>query len=617
MSLRYSRSEKEKWVTGTNKPGRRSPVRIPKCDNSSLIEANRFTLIGRVTNPLIQKPKAVVNYFPQFWNLDSVVTGRDLGRDRFLFKFETEEALQSVLRKGPFHYKRWMLILQRWEPIASDLFPALLSFWVKIHGLPVHLWTSQTIRTIGCELGQISVGESGVDPENSRIRVQINGLEPLEMVMPVRMPTGEVISVELEYEKLEKHCFTCFSLLHEESDCPKLRGKEVNPHRILGINQQKTLLKLEADKQKAGARKEASKLSHPQLPRGDSSKVPSRSYHRDPTSNYHRPRLSPPLRQTRDLGRRRDSPQGNSSRSYSRHHSDISRSNRSPSSRNRAPHSRISQSRGSHSFGNGFHYQHLQLPYNRDTTPARGEVSDIRVDINKKLSSPSLRLTDNPARTSGQKAKGKVDESPKGRRPALERITQSVDLSPQPPLPTTSSNSNRLQDVNIQYLDDESHFGVRSANQLENGVILRSSPRIPMDKRLSLPSSSTAPQEREPRVPVSQRLGPQIDSVTVTLPTKKPEPKVTRKRKTAAEKAQAAAIPRGARSPLKGASSKKQSITRPKAKQSPKKKLKTNTLPENQVGPSSVANSGPPPPVMIPAISKNGVDFQNPPPRLP
>lgn len=128
MSRHYSKSERGKWISGAGAPRRRSPVRIPESDNSSLIEANRLTLIGRVTNHAVQKPRAVINYFPAFWNLDSTVTGRTLRQDRFQFKIESEEALHSVLRKGPYHYKQWMLILQRWEPIVSDFFPALIPF---------------------------------------------------------------------------------------------------------------------------------------------------------------------------------------------------------------------------------------------------------------------------------------------------------------------------------------------------------------------------------------------------------------------------------------------------------------------------------------------------------
>ncbi|KAG2320856.1 hypothetical protein Bca52824_014069 [Brassica carinata] len=54
MARRYSRSEKGKWQAPPEIPAKRPPVRIPANDDSEdLIEANRLTIIGRLTNPII------------------------------------------------------------------------------------------------------------------------------------------------------------------------------------------------------------------------------------------------------------------------------------------------------------------------------------------------------------------------------------------------------------------------------------------------------------------------------------------------------------------------------------------------------------------------------------
>lgn len=78
-------------------------MRIPDRDTSALAVENRLTLIGRVTNPKAQKSKAIVDYLPQVWNLETRVTGRELGPEMFQFRFETEEDLQLVLQKSPYH----------------------------------------------------------------------------------------------------------------------------------------------------------------------------------------------------------------------------------------------------------------------------------------------------------------------------------------------------------------------------------------------------------------------------------------------------------------------------------------------------------------------------------
>lgn len=195
MAHRYSREEKGKWTAGGSRPGRRLPerssldrsrlerqhsdrsqterrqmersqterrqperclpIQIPNSDNSSLIEDNKLTLIGRVTNPAVQKTQWVVEWLLQYWNVEGQLTGRELGPELFQILFSSEESLQAVLRKGPYHYKRWMILFQRWEPIVSNSFPRKITFWIRFHGLPLHYWNIDTLKAIGKELGPV------------------------------------------------------------------------------------------------------------------------------------------------------------------------------------------------------------------------------------------------------------------------------------------------------------------------------------------------------------------------------------------------------------------------------------------------------------------------------
>ncbi|CAN7011378.1 unnamed protein product, partial [Brassica rapa subsp. trilocularis] len=90
-----------------------------------------------------------------------------------------------------------------------------------------------------------------------RVRVLINGLKPLEMKLEISTPSGAIKQVELEYEKLQKHCFSCLSLSHEVEDCPSSMsrvgrdGKAPNP----GISQTRTLERLDAEKRRKDLRK--------------------------------------------------------------------------------------------------------------------------------------------------------------------------------------------------------------------------------------------------------------------------------------------------------------------------------------------------------------------------
>ena len=191
MSHRYSREEKRKWVSTSTQINRKPPVPIPDSNTAALIEENKFTLIGRVTNPAVQNTKALVEFFLQHLNVSGRLTGRDMGPLLFQFRFDNERDLLTILNKAPFHFKRWMIIVQRWEPVISDKFPALLPFWIQINGVPLHYWDDTALRAIGNEIGTVEA----CIPTQARVRVSINGLNPLEMFRDFTLPSGETIEV--------------------------------------------------------------------------------------------------------------------------------------------------------------------------------------------------------------------------------------------------------------------------------------------------------------------------------------------------------------------------------------------------------------------------------------
>lgn len=163
MAQRYTRSEKGKWTVDSSRYDCRLPVQIPPRNNSALVEEHKITLIGRVTNPAVHKTQWVVDWLIQYWNLEGELTGRELGPDLFQIRFTLEEALQAVLRKGSYHYKRWMILLQCWEPEVSNSFPRMIALWIRIHGIPLHYWSLETLEAIGKELGRILDNDVDMD----------------------------------------------------------------------------------------------------------------------------------------------------------------------------------------------------------------------------------------------------------------------------------------------------------------------------------------------------------------------------------------------------------------------------------------------------------------------
>lgn len=494
MTNRYSRSEKGKW-TDDRLPFRKPLVKISATDNTDLIERNRFTLIGRVTNPSIQKTRALVDFFLQQWSVVGRITGRDLGPALFQFGFESEQDLQTILSKAPFHFKKWMLILQRWEPIVSDSFPSAISFWVKVHGVPLHYWSEKTFEPIGDALGTIEAR----DFDRARMRIRINGLKPLIMRMDIELPSKKILEVELEYEKLEKHCFFCKSLSHEDDDC-ELRpsARHERDRRPTDIAQQNTLDRIDESKRRQEARRQARQHQGP-----------SRDGAR--WTNYRLSESRDVYRQSRDRQSREDSSRvparssefEENKRKYVDRGGSF-RSNLSPRRSSPRREDRENQGRETHeAYTPRANSQPRQLPAPAIT--AKPLLSHTGEASSKSNRSPAVELepvqrrTSTASRLSDPREKNPHSEE---RISARDRLSVNTQRTSQAGRTDSNPNSKNLHDVEIQEFEDTLALPTVNSNTRPSSSKVFDSGRLGPCERSPIRTLS------EDRVHVSLRLGP-------------------------------------------------------------------------------------------------------------
>ncbi|XP_013632813.1 PREDICTED: uncharacterized protein LOC106338362 [Brassica oleracea var. oleracea] len=134
MNRRFSAEEKGKAVAGKPSGPPRPRMRAPDFDPSELIKENLLTLVGRLTNPKEQKMSSVMPYLAKKWNLVGLASGADMGNGCFQFRFNKEEDIRCVLANRPYQYGRWMIIVQRWEPIISSSFPSQIPSGSRLEG---------------------------------------------------------------------------------------------------------------------------------------------------------------------------------------------------------------------------------------------------------------------------------------------------------------------------------------------------------------------------------------------------------------------------------------------------------------------------------------------------
>ncbi|KAF2608344.1 hypothetical protein F2Q68_00044436 [Brassica cretica] len=117
------------------------PIQLPDQADEDLIKEYNLSLIGKILNPKKQNVERLIFAMLEQWGMSEKISACDLGNGLFLFNFDNEEDLNSVLDQSPFHHNYCMYVLVRWEPIIDENYPSLVPFWIQRQGIPLHLTT--------------------------------------------------------------------------------------------------------------------------------------------------------------------------------------------------------------------------------------------------------------------------------------------------------------------------------------------------------------------------------------------------------------------------------------------------------------------------------------------
>ena len=89
------------------------------------------------------------------WRLEGDLKVVLLGKNSMLFKFERPKEADSVIDTGNRRLQGNTLKLKRWNPSVGcerQEDPCRES-WIRVVGLPVHLWTQEMLKKLGDECG--------------------------------------------------------------------------------------------------------------------------------------------------------------------------------------------------------------------------------------------------------------------------------------------------------------------------------------------------------------------------------------------------------------------------------------------------------------------------------
>lgn len=471
------------------------------------------------------------------------------------------------------------------------------------------------------------------DVEKGRVRVLINGLKPLEMRMDINL-SGEIKQVELHYEHLEKHCFSCNSLSHEREGCPSnqaranLRGNRADD---VGISQERTLQRLGEDRK----RKESRRTRRISPSRSQTENVVPSNWQR--SSNQERNwgdvnnykydygiRKDTSRREETSIPTRRDyRPSARERLSFSK---DSTSANQRESLPRRSPPPPRSEWRpitGGSRSGTSALAAHSLVSHMPPPNPPREPM-----DHSQGLSRNGSQKSAEGSGHSREKRPARERLSLPEPRSALERLSSPVERVPLLQDGFANAASGRLQDVNIEFLEDTLPL------QRSNGSNIPSSSKgriMPEGGRLSdAMDRSPIRSLCEDRIHVSLRLGPLNDPA----PAENEETRASQDLQEVREQvgslggkgknAKSSSHPstrslgeskkRGTRAPAQGVAIKKRRVS--KTQCSPKRKPTTTTQQTGATSRSLRAGNQPKASV-FPASRRKGADFRSGPDPLP
>ena len=141
----------------------------------------------------------VENWVKRAWQLEGRIAIHTLNHKMFFMGFELPEEARWVMEKGSRMCRGGVLQLEWWTPYSgcNGLRDQKNEVWIRVVGLPLHLWTGDTLKKVGDYCGGFVALDEGTSSKTdllwARILVKVNSkVKPTSVILSTRARSYEV-----------------------------------------------------------------------------------------------------------------------------------------------------------------------------------------------------------------------------------------------------------------------------------------------------------------------------------------------------------------------------------------------------------------------------------------
>ncbi|CAE6215989.1 unnamed protein product [Arabidopsis arenosa] len=218
-------ADKDLWLAlqNLNLGSDRRPIKLSLEAIRKKEADHQLSLVVKGLHPS-QNPAGIKLMMPRIWKLEGRVSSRinEDGTVQFFFKYEHQ--MLNVLDHGPWTYKDWLVVVDKWINRRSPDFLRMIPFWIRVLNIPDDSKEKRSIEEIGGVLGhveEVHIQQPTADTAGEVwIRVKIDISDRLIFARYFQLDVaGEPTLIRYVYDKLRKFCTKCGSLIHMETNC--------------------------------------------------------------------------------------------------------------------------------------------------------------------------------------------------------------------------------------------------------------------------------------------------------------------------------------------------------------------------------------------------------------